>query len=63
MKALRSLKRFSELEQHQKNLQSHKIYEIVKGEQIMKIFMESHVFAVWDFMLLLKNLQNKLTCV
>jgi hypothetical protein len=45
---------FSKLAALQKQLLDHKIYNAVKGQKNMKIFMESHVFAVWDFMLLLK---------
>ena len=41
----------------------HPIYQAVGGRAALQTFMESHVFAVWDFMALLKALQRRLTCV
>lgn len=55
--------RFAILSNLKNQLQAHQIYPRVKSTANMKIFMESHVFAVWDFMLLLKSLQRKLTNV
>ena len=40
----------------------HKVYSAIKDIEDLKIFMQYHIFAVWDFMSLLKALQNNLTC-
>ena len=41
---------------------NHKVYAAIKDIEDLKIFMQYHIYAVWDFMSLLKSLQNNLTC-
>ena len=43
-------------------LVAHPIYSGLDGPERVRRFMETHVFAVWDFMSLLKALQQRLTC-
>ncbi|WP_269224168.1 DUF3050 domain-containing protein [Flavobacterium sp. IMCC34518] len=52
----------SKIQNHKQQLLDHSLYEKVNTIDDLHYFLENHVFAVWDFMSLLKALQNKLTC-
>ncbi len=43
-------------------LLQHPLYKKIQSIDDLHSFLESHVYAVWDFMSLLKALQSKLTC-
>ena len=45
------------------NLLNHEIYLKLNSEEAIAKFMETHVFAVWDFMSVIKALQLDLTTV
>ena len=47
----------------EQKLLNHELYETINSLDDVRIFLEIHVLAVWDFMSLLKKLQLELTSV
>lgn len=52
----------SAISPHQEKLLAHPLYHSINSLKEIQVFMENHVFAVWDFMSLVKSLQNTFTC-
>lgn len=50
------------LEPIRQEIINHKLYSVISNIEDLRVFMEYHVYAVFDFMSLLKALQNSLTC-
>jgi hypothetical protein len=63
---LKNLSSIEELEESissiRQELLNHPIYKSMTCLTHVQVFMSHHVFAVWDFMSILKSLQNHLTC-
>ena len=52
-----------ELKSFRSQLLNHPIYNTLKDIDDLKVFTECHVYAVWDFMSLVKKLQIELTTI
>lgn len=44
----------------QMELNNHNVYKTIKDHESLRIFMEHHIFSVWDFMSLVKYLQHSI---
>jgi Protein of unknown function (DUF3050) len=53
----------AEVRPYQQVLLRHPLYAQLTTPSAIRTFMQAHVFAVWDNMMLLKTLQQRLTCV
>lgn len=50
------------IQEQKKQLLNHGLYQEITTLADLHVFLETHVYAVWDFMSLLKALQQQLTC-
>lgn len=58
-----NIQKVNELITEERNrLLNHTLYKKIEKIEDLQKFLEGHVYAVWDFMSLLKALQQKLTC-
>ena len=52
----------NELEPFRQELIAHPLYKNIDSIPSVQTFMQIHIFAVWDFMSIVKSLQNSLSC-
>jgi hypothetical protein len=51
------------LTERSRAMKRHRVFSMVRSTASLQRFMEWHVFAVWDFMALVKRLQRDMSCV
>lgn len=51
----------SKLQEYLHAMKYHRVFSMINSIETLSIFMQWHVFAVWDFMSLIKRLQKELT--